>query len=699
MNLALGKTISGRYQIVSQLGRGGFGTTFIAVDNHLPDKRRCVVKQLKPQATDSLTLEIARRLFDTEAQTLLQLGTHPQIPQLFAYFEEDEEFYLVQEYVEGTELNEELTPPQTKSETEVIELLQEILEILNFVHQHQVIHRDLNGRNIIRRKKDGKLVLIDFGAVKQVTTQVASCGQTDLTVAIGTPGYRPSEQANGNPQLSSDIYALGMLIIQALTGCSPNKLPKDPLTSEISWHEIVQVSPGLRKVLAKMVSYDYRDRYPTAKEALAAVANLTNSTTALMSSTLQSGNQRLENKVSLKKLNRLPCSWLSSGLLVLLAIAGGIIGIIALGNLRNTANSTNLYEQGKTFYELNRYDRALVAYQGAIAIRPDYAEAWKGQGDTLKSLEQDREALQAYEKAIQLQPDYWQAWLGRAEVLANLEEVPEAISAFEKVISLQPKQVAAWLGKGKIQMKLAEYSAAIATFERVLELQPDDAHTWYEMGEALSYLERDSEAVTAYDRALSLKPDSSQTWYSRGNALMNLSDYPQAINSFQQAVKFQPDWAQAWYNLATAKSKLGQYQQAIAAYDRVIQLTPNDYQTWYDRGFAFQQEQRYQEAIADYDRALEINTQDPSIWYQRGIILYNLERDREAIVSFEQATALQPELHQAWYNRGNALLRLQRTAEAIASYDKALLYKPNYPEASQAKERAEKQLLGITQND
>lgn len=283
----LGITLSGRYKIVQHLGGGGFGQTYLAQDLQLPGNPLCVVKQLKPQSTDPLTLQIAKRLFDREAQVLYKLGNHDQIPRLLAHLEQEQEFYLVQEYIEGHDLKQELPRGKRFSETQVIALCQELLKILEFVHQQEVIHRDIKPANIIRRKLDGKLVLIDFGAVKEVATQtVNSEGHSSLTVAIGSPGYMPSEQLTGKPQFCSDIYAVGMLSIQALIGLPPNQLPEDPKTSEIIWRdewqhntplEQIQASHTLADVLDTMVRYDYRQRYQTAAEALEALASLTQS--------------------------------------------------------------------------------------------------------------------------------------------------------------------------------------------------------------------------------------------------------------------------------------------------------------------------------------------------------------------------------------------------------------------------------------
>ncbi|MFN6502123.1 MAG: protein kinase domain-containing protein [Nostoc sp. DedQUE01] len=289
-----GQTIGGRYQILTQLGQGGFGTTFLAQDMQRPGNPQCVVKHFKPLSTDAYTLGEAKRLFDQEALILETLGKHDQIPQLLAHFEENQEFYLVQEFIPGHDITQEIPPlGERLSEYETIKLLKEILEVLAFVHQHNVIHRDLKPANIRRRQLDNKIVLIDFGAVKQITTQMTnSQGQTSFTVAIGTYGYMPSEQASRTPQLSSDIYAVGIIGIQALTGINPadfgsQGLPRNPDTGEIYWRNQIQVSQQLAEILDTMVLYDFRQRYSTATSALQALEMLEKIPDTTIQKTLQ----------------------------------------------------------------------------------------------------------------------------------------------------------------------------------------------------------------------------------------------------------------------------------------------------------------------------------------------------------------------------------------------------------------------------
>jgi eukaryotic-like serine/threonine-protein kinase len=271
-----GKTLRNRYKILKVLGSGGFGDTYLAQDTDLPGHPNCVVKQLKPKDTSPNVLPIAKSLFEREAEYLYKLGNaHPQIPKLFAHFEENNEFFLVQEFVEGQSLAAEIPIGIRLSESATITLLLEILEVLSFVHNNNVIHRDIKLANLMRRQQDGKIVLIDFGAVKDITALGTDTqGHTNVTVSIGSPGYMPSEQARGKPRLSSDVYAVGMIGIQALTGISPDSLQEDPNTGEILWRDRVQVSDAFAEVLQNMVFYHFSQRYKSAIEALYAVQSL-----------------------------------------------------------------------------------------------------------------------------------------------------------------------------------------------------------------------------------------------------------------------------------------------------------------------------------------------------------------------------------------------------------------------------------------
>lgn len=279
----IGEVIKGRYRIVEVLSSGGFCQTYLAQDLYQPDSPNCVIKHFSTATSpQSQTLADLRDSFTREAQALEKLSKHDQVPELITHFEIDQEFYLVHQFVAGHPLSEELQTPW--SESQVIELLQKVLGILEYVHDYGLIHRDIKPSNLIRRAGDRQLVLIDFGSVKQVWKQVVTAGgQTSskfvegipATLAIGTPGYMPTEQGRGRPRPNSDIYALGMIGIQALTGCSPSELLEDSETGEIIWQHHTDVSPQLANILNQMVRYHFKDRYQSATEVLQALQPFT----------------------------------------------------------------------------------------------------------------------------------------------------------------------------------------------------------------------------------------------------------------------------------------------------------------------------------------------------------------------------------------------------------------------------------------
>ncbi|OKH52296.1 hypothetical protein NIES2101_14945 [Calothrix sp. HK-06] len=268
--------LNNRYQIKRTLATGGFGETFLAEDIQMPSNRSCVIKQLKPIQNNPQIYQLVQERFQREAAILEELGgKHNQIPNLYAYFQLNGLFYLVQEYIDGETLANKVSKQGIISESIVREILLRLLQLLDYIHSNRIIHRDIKPDNIILRYKDGLPVLIDFGAVREVMgTSVNSQGKPTSTIVIGTPGYMPSEQAMGRPVFSSDLYSLGITAIYLLTGKYPEELETDSRTGEIIWHHhAFNVSPTLKFVVDKAISYHPRERFATAKEMLEALQN------------------------------------------------------------------------------------------------------------------------------------------------------------------------------------------------------------------------------------------------------------------------------------------------------------------------------------------------------------------------------------------------------------------------------------------
>jgi hypothetical protein len=270
--------LDGRYLPLKLLGRGGFGAAFLARDRRTPTRRLCAVKQLQPPANLNLPqLEWVKKSFEREAEVLERLGSHPQIPELYAFFEQpapgqpsnqpQEFFYLVQEYIDGLNLFEEMEGKGKFSEASVEEVLQEILKILHFVHDSGSIHRDIKPSNIMRNRHNGRLYLLDFGAVKQVTAGVS----LQSSMVLGTPGFAPSEQMVGRQVYpSTDLYSLAVTCLYLLTGIQPADL-YDTYNNRWNWRAHTQISERLGNILDRMLLPVPSQRFQEAVEVLEAL--------------------------------------------------------------------------------------------------------------------------------------------------------------------------------------------------------------------------------------------------------------------------------------------------------------------------------------------------------------------------------------------------------------------------------------------
>lgn len=254
-----------RYRALKPIGQGGMGRTFLAVDEFYPSKPRCVIKQFFLQNQSINNQSQSSALFRQEALQLEALGKHSQIPELLDYFEQDEQQYLVQEFIDGQNLEQELAEAGAFNETQIWQLLSDLLPVLRFVHEHQIIHRDIKPANIIRRYCNGQLVLVDFGAAKSATgTALAQTG-----TIIGSAEYAAPEQTRGKAVFASDLYSLGVTCIHLLTQIPPFDVFD---SSEDAWvwrcYLGWPVSQSLGQVLDKLLQNATKQRYQSAESVL-----------------------------------------------------------------------------------------------------------------------------------------------------------------------------------------------------------------------------------------------------------------------------------------------------------------------------------------------------------------------------------------------------------------------------------------------
>jgi serine/threonine protein kinase len=655
------RPLGGRYKIVGQLGAGGFGQTFIAEDVHLPGHPRCVIKQLKPQSASSRALEMARRCFNTEAQVLYQLGIHAQIPRLLAHFEESCEFYLAQEFIEGQPLTQELMSGRPWSEARTVRLLKDTLEILAFVHQQQVIHRDLKPSNLIRRMTDHRLVLIDFGAVKQASTLTdPDTGITDVTISIGTQGYMPSEQVAGKPRFSSDVYAVGILGIQALTGMHPRSFGEDDRGEIAWWHRAEHVRPELAEVINCMVRYDFRDRYPTAVQALEALDSL----------------GVIEETEDPPLAQALPDT------------------IVQFPKSSNSGKGSqeDWTEEGEPASTALWIPGPSSMHGPAAETHPAHTPPASASPPSNLPLDA-RPPLDPATNGGQRGLPYGTPQTPNPGANASTWSAPGEGTSTVKTISFIPERAL------QSHPLLAAITAALVTLGFALTLtrpawlmqlvQPPEQIT---VTPGLVGIQEPAEQVT-----LAIDPpppeEVAAELVRKGDSLMTQQKYEEALTTYTSATRVLSEFADAYTGRCRALNRLGRPEEAIVACNDALAYNSGDARAFLHKGNAFVQQGRLIEALKLFEDALFFDQTLVEAWVKRGATLQSLGRSAEALNSIEQAIALHRDQPEAWSVRARALWNLNRYEEAVVSMDKALQLNPEDQRIRELREDA-RMLLG-----
>jgi serine/threonine protein kinase/Tfp pilus assembly protein PilF len=677
--------IGGRYKIIGELGAGGFGQTFLAEDLHLPDHPRCVVKQLKPQVSDAETMQTARRLFDIEARVLYRLGDHDQIPRLLAHFEENEEFYLAQELIDGHPLTEEIKVGQRWSESKVIAFLQDLLQVLAFVHEQNVIHRDLKPSNLIRRIRDDRIVLIDFGAVKQVSTQVVhpQTGQTK-TISIGTQGYTPKEQLGGNPRFSSDVYAAGIIAIQALTGLHPRHLPEDPNTGEINWREHApNISAELVEFLDCMVRYDFRARFPTAAEALVALRNLSTSNTqyGLLSESFPDDSRTLPIPQRQSPLHTAASTDVHSGQAPTQHWTPTTSSAHAQPPVTNAGSTVNFAPSQDSHYSSTNTVPTVVA-PGESKKKP--VIVWASLA-VLAAVGGTFLLTKTF-----LSPQFANQTVDPSKVPASSSNAsPGEQSASPTVASSPTSSPSGSSGETPGETAASPTVASSPSVNSVTAPSEAPASPASASSPGTTQASPAPAASSPPTKAAPASaPPASQPAASpaapqtaelvkQADRAREAGQYPRAIELYDQAIAANPKLAEAHWGRCYSLNMQQQFDDGIAACNKALAINPNYPEALWSKGAALEQQQNPMAALKHYKQATDAKPNFAEAWNNQGVVLLKLNRPNDALDALDRATKLKPNLANAWANRGAALWQLRRPKEAIASIEKAVQINPD----------------------
>ena len=707
--LKAGDILAQRFYIIKELGSGGFSTTYLALDKRSPNQTKCVVKQLQPKYNSSSVWASAKERLATEAMVLQWLGKHQQIPEFIGHFEENKQFYLVLEFIEGEEFEQEIHR-QVLNETQAIEFLCDILNILQTVHRQGIIHRDIKPSNLIRRRQDGKIILIDFGAVKEIGTLVfGSSNQKMQTQIIGTPGYMPPEQNNGKPVYSSDIYALGKTVIFGLTDKSPTEWEFSETGLATAWNKKIAISEAFLKVIDRMTEDNSAKRYRNVSQVLRDLEPL------------RAIGKTIGSKYQMVK-------YLGGG--------GKIQSYVAESCGRNRSryyletielqNSQMLSQPETTqkimagFNRLSVADKeqrtpAVVEYfidESQIYIVQEYIE-----GKHLAQIVEDRFVLSETE-VIDILLDTANA-LGvfhRQQIIhGNLKPssiirrndgeialvdfglVNEAIDLLpdSKTGYIPPEQIA-----GRATYASDIYALGMTAIYVLTGTSPQNLEKNPRTGELLWHRKAriSPDFAKIIDKTICL--DKNQRYQSSNRLIKDLKKikYKSKFSGAYKYLLIVPvlilgiiigltQWAQRVAILEFYKGDLkleaNQYRQAIDFYNNGLERLPktrsqvgNFEQVWLKKAKAERQLNDYQAALATCSEALKYY-QSSQLWNCKALTFYSLQQYEAAIAAYNRAIEIDSENIWLWNNRGEAYARLEQFDRAIADFEKAIALDPS----------------------
>jgi tetratricopeptide (TPR) repeat protein len=554
------------FKVIEPIGRGGFGKTYLAENTSCLNKR-CVVKQLAYQGTGTWATKKALELFQQEAEQLAQLGEDAQIPTLLAYFQEDNYFYLVQQFIEGENLLNQLEKQGKYGEAQIQQLLFDLLPVLQFIHNQGVIHRDIKPENIMRRYQDNKLILIDFGVAKLLSqTAIAT---SNVGTSIGSHGYSPLEQIqDGKAVYASDLFALGVTCFHLLSGIHPFSMWTEHGYGWMSdWRQYIPTPVSLQlgyildKLLQKNVQYRYQSAHEVLQDLQAHAATL--ASTPGISPTVQfppPQSPRLsvpESQTTYQNASKDASKDASTdaqipkkpmpkmALLFGAGLAGaGLVVAIAVGLTVNYLKAASqppqpnpspivsptveltakeLLDRGDALFNQGKKQEAIAYYDKSIALEPTNSAAYMSRGYARVDLDDKAGAIADYTKAIELDPKNSYSHSSRGNVRSDLNDKPGAIEDFNQAIALDPKDAFAYSSRGHVRVDLGDKQGAIADYTKAIELDPKSPYPYASRAHVRIDLGDKQEAIADWQKAASLYLAEGKT-----------KDYQEALDKIKQ---------------------------------------------------------------------------------------------------------------------------------------------------------------------
>ena len=292
---------------------------------------------------------------------------------------------------------------------------------------------------------------------------------------------------------------------------------------------------------------------------------------------------------------------------------------------------------GNYLWRVRRYEESVAAFDKAIALNPDFYQAYYARGFAFGAQEKYQLAFESFEQAIQIEPQFYQAWREQALYLHQLDKNQEALAAIDRAIALEPQDWILYQYRSAILLQLIRYQEAIAASDRAIALNPEHPDSYLRRAVAYMQLEQYDAALADLDRAIALNPENAQVYYWRGIAYRDLKESEKAIAAFERAIQINPEFYFSYFSKAWVYSDLKQYDKALVNYAQAVKINPKDPALYMNRAFVYIALEDYNQAIADLSQAIELDPQNADAYGTRCIVYNKLEAYQKAIADCDKA--------------------------------------------------------------
>jgi tetratricopeptide (TPR) repeat protein len=704
----IGKILADRYQITEVRDSG---RVLVAEDTHRPGYPLCLIQRLQGAASNPQGFQIAKLILEQRVEAIGRLGKFSQIPAVLTFFELDQGLYLLEEMVMGHPLSQELMPGTPWSEAQTCELMRELLEMLIYMHQHDVILRGFRPDNLIRRQTDGKLVIVNLLLLPPRPRPQGLPMDNPLEVSHL---YMPPEQLQGNPIFNSNLYSLGMIALQALTGLLPTELPE----IKSHWHDRVNVSPKFRALLDRILANETRDRYRSAKETLKVLQQVSEEepqedspalfiptrphhppmyhspqeeTAAVVDFTEDLERDRdLEQDLLTRSLTRSSVKRSESPDRPP-ADHPDLLAQDVSADMSSESTSSELAASERndrsahSNSESNSHHLSRDFAPTPTVLNPTPLSSLILETQPPQPIAQNPIPLlngQPSEPSLPITRLQSKPWWRSKRIWGGLGLVVGLSSVLAWHLRLPQSALSAYhLNQGQEKSSRSQYKGAIAQFNEALRWNTQNSGAFFSRGYAFYQLRNFRQSLDDFTQVINLEPTSNLAFsalFYRGNLRMSLGDPQGAVRDYNQALEVDSTAALAFVQRGQAENALGKSGNALKSYSQAIRLEPNLAAAYLNRCLTKSNLNDQPGAISDCTEATGINPNLLTAYQNRGLAYHRAGNYKQAIADLNVAIKLDGEDATSYYQRGLIRLDLQDKEGAIGDFNTAIQFKSDH---------------------